>query len=104
MLQIHELLVSNELDFPVKLRLFRHDVLLNTHFAVRLGAQTKTLHTPAAFVHDEQQIFTATKRLSFHGTASVDMKKLEWIVVALAGIAWKWSLNHFSFLTVTTNT
>ncbi|KAG4051772.1 hypothetical protein PC123_g13018 [Phytophthora cactorum] len=53
--------MPHKLDLLAELRLHLHDVRLDAVFALRLGTQTETLHTPAGFVHDQQQVLAATK-------------------------------------------
>ena len=65
--------MSNELDLVVKLRLYCHGVLLDALFAVRIGVQTETLRTSAAFIDNQQQVLASTQRVDFHWTTSVDV-------------------------------
>ena len=48
------IIMSNEDDLAINLRLHRNDVFLDAVFAFRLGAQTETLYASAAFINDEQ--------------------------------------------------
>lgn len=93
------LIMSNEVEFAVKLHLHRHDILLDAVFAFRLGAQTETHYASAACINDERYVLASAQRFDFYCAASIDVQELKQIVVTLVWVASKRPLHHFFFLT-----
>ncbi|KAG4219868.1 hypothetical protein PC116_g31653 [Phytophthora cactorum] len=95
--------MPNKHDLLAELRLHLHDVRLDAVFALRLGTQTETLHASAGFVHDQQQVLAAAKRVFLHGSADVEVEQLERVVVTLVTVAGERFLDHLALLTTATH-